>query len=525
MTVLKAMQGFYSLDASGQSYWTSYWYFSGAGNRRPGLAWWVYDQTTGQAAPENTTDLHAWHTAAEDIDRDGLPDSWERTWNLNPNDASDALARIRGMGMTAAQMFANAAVPGISGPPPASDWKPARFTLWQTVAYDSGGANVGYDLSWDGPHPAVGNITIECEMTDDHWVPVVTLPSQARSARVPWPIANTAAERDVYRYNASTGIGPALNEEFNYRLRGGASSNESVMQLRLWMKVARAAGSSPGYVEFEGPWNAHTRVRRRYSIAHWEETGSTEEHYENVVITSWYSNYGSTVGGATSSSSGRASYSGGTVSAPHHSGIWHRNDGYSVEATHPFGNDHTVEGAYGSAAGGAPARFYSQDTWGDGQVTSVEDLQTRARASSIPVQTDSTERFPYWTSKWANTLESVDVWSSWKRFTRTNSAGTTIEEETDQDELFGIALQRIDPALTGAPISATVFGGSDERWNYWVALVGEIHSGDFLQLGRSRLPAFETARGGRDDVSIRTFTRGASWMRIPNATIATISLR
>lgn len=50
-------------------------------------------------------------TAPADADGDGIPDAWERSNGLDPNDASDAM-RISSSGYTNLELYINSLVPG-----------------------------------------------------------------------------------------------------------------------------------------------------------------------------------------------------------------------------------------------------------------------------------------------------------------------------------------------------------------------------------------------------------------------------
>jgi hypothetical protein len=74
-----AMQGFWSLDVHGHSWFHSYWLFDATTSFRPFFDWWVFDATTGERSPLNTNNLSGWTSgdATADVDDDGLPDWYE----------------------------------------------------------------------------------------------------------------------------------------------------------------------------------------------------------------------------------------------------------------------------------------------------------------------------------------------------------------------------------------------------------------------------------------------------------------
>ena len=84
------MQGFWSTDATSQSWWTSYYHFNAISTYRYGLNWWVVDTTTGETAAPNTTDLSTWAAfdAEMDGDGDGLKNWYELLIGTNPNNTN-----------------------------------------------------------------------------------------------------------------------------------------------------------------------------------------------------------------------------------------------------------------------------------------------------------------------------------------------------------------------------------------------------------------------------------------------------
>ena len=79
------LQGVWSPDPQNNSWFTTYAYFDAQTSARPGLDWWIYDVTTGQASSPNQTDLSAWLGSNTDSDGDGLPDWYEFILGTNPH--------------------------------------------------------------------------------------------------------------------------------------------------------------------------------------------------------------------------------------------------------------------------------------------------------------------------------------------------------------------------------------------------------------------------------------------------------
>jgi hypothetical protein len=83
------MQGFWTSDQSGQSWFASYYTFTATGQSRVGYDWWIYDVTQNDESSPNTYDLSGWSyaTATADSDGDGLVDWYELLIGLNPSNA------------------------------------------------------------------------------------------------------------------------------------------------------------------------------------------------------------------------------------------------------------------------------------------------------------------------------------------------------------------------------------------------------------------------------------------------------
>jgi hypothetical protein len=108
------LQGLWASDNHGRTWFSSYGWFDAATSYHPEIHWWIFDATTGEAAPADQLDLSSWPGDNSDSDGDRLPDwyefivgtdrynadsdwdgmtdDWEIAHNLNPNDPSDANA-------------------------------------------------------------------------------------------------------------------------------------------------------------------------------------------------------------------------------------------------------------------------------------------------------------------------------------------------------------------------------------------------------------------------------------------------
>lgn len=95
------MQGFWSLDAQGQSWFHSYYYLDATTQKRPGVDWWVYDTETHDRSPVNQADLSGWAAPDADLDSDGdgIPDWWETAWGLDPGKPADIALDSDGDGL------------------------------------------------------------------------------------------------------------------------------------------------------------------------------------------------------------------------------------------------------------------------------------------------------------------------------------------------------------------------------------------------------------------------------------------
>ncbi|MEA3207151.1 MAG: large repetitive protein [Chthoniobacter sp.] len=110
------LQGLWSNDSLGRTWFSSYGYFDGTALYHPELDWWIYDVDAHEISNPNTPDLSSWAGANDsvDSDSDGLPDwyefitgtevqnwdsdgdgisdEWEVAHGLSPRDPSDGVA-------------------------------------------------------------------------------------------------------------------------------------------------------------------------------------------------------------------------------------------------------------------------------------------------------------------------------------------------------------------------------------------------------------------------------------------------
>lgn len=126
------------------------------GSGRP-KSWDCWDETTHHAVLA----VKDWIGASNDADNDGMPDAWERTYGLNPNDPADAALDADGDGVSNRQEYRNGTNPvQIEGLPGAASASPATST-WttspQSIAISAGNAQRIYctlRTTLDGREPA-----------------------------------------------------------------------------------------------------------------------------------------------------------------------------------------------------------------------------------------------------------------------------------------------------------------------------------------------------------------------------------
>ena len=242
------------------SYRVRYIYGAGAALRR--------------SASSNPVVLTDWR----DSDGDGLPDWWERLWNLNPNDASDGKAWNPDSGATAADLYGEGATPGPGGPPAPANWK-NRLALrqsggWEVETAESHSGPYGSKLVWEGDMNPGVTVNIEREQIYGHWVTVKTVSAAERQAFV---ADSDQEDPDLYEHG-KTGVGRGDNERPNFRLSGTYASNESVPRVRLMMKTTYIHRVQPGIQEFDGPWfDGIPPARKYYLHASWLGSSSNAD--------------------------------------------------------------------------------------------------------------------------------------------------------------------------------------------------------------------------------------------------------
>ena len=86
-----SLQGTWTVDPQGRSWFTSYEVFDGSTRAYGHLEWWVYDATTDEVSPRNAQNLTTWYDPT-DTDQDGLAD-WQEyrlgTSATNPDTDGD----------------------------------------------------------------------------------------------------------------------------------------------------------------------------------------------------------------------------------------------------------------------------------------------------------------------------------------------------------------------------------------------------------------------------------------------------
>ena len=116
------MEGFWTSDQRGKTWFTSYYFFTANCEVEPNQNWWVVDTTSGDQSEPNQNDLSGWQAPSSgddtdedglldwyewligtasnesDTDGDGLPDLYEIQNGLNPTSASDAAGDADGDG-------------------------------------------------------------------------------------------------------------------------------------------------------------------------------------------------------------------------------------------------------------------------------------------------------------------------------------------------------------------------------------------------------------------------------------------
>ena len=127
-----------------------------------------------------------------DTDSHGLTDLFELIWGLNFQNAADTNARVRGMGMTAAEMFAAGLRPGAGGAPAPGDWTLIRrLNLYQDAEYtDADGT--WQPIRWDVVAGVTGGVRIQREIEEENWQVVGGI--QRRNADGAWETAGDSVD-------------------------------------------------------------------------------------------------------------------------------------------------------------------------------------------------------------------------------------------------------------------------------------------------------------------------------------------
>ncbi len=237
-----------------------------------------------------------------DSDDDGLEDNWELAWGLNPN-VADSHLRFYGMETALERFQANA------GPPPAGETTTPAWTtirrvhLWQTPYYD-GSSNPQlhpshYVLTWDLPDPALtGNVQIRVETEEGQWATQSTVAVTDQYVRVAAP----ARSIDPVKIRKRLVVGE--HEEFNYKLIGAVTSNESQVKVRLRTRSRSVYRVNPAIVQFFpyfGSRSGLTDLRFKKSVAksewNYEDTRPAYEFKDTGTYT--YTNTVDTATGKT----------------------------------------------------------------------------------------------------------------------------------------------------------------------------------------------------------------------------------
>lgn len=76
------LQGVITRDSQDRPWFTSSGYFDAWTLYQPSVEWWLYDATTDQASPSNSSNLVGW---LDNTDTDGVSDLMEVNARTNPN--------------------------------------------------------------------------------------------------------------------------------------------------------------------------------------------------------------------------------------------------------------------------------------------------------------------------------------------------------------------------------------------------------------------------------------------------------
>ena len=163
-----------------------------------------------------------------DTDGDGLPDSWEAEWSLNPNTANTSYTWLTGVGLSALQLFIQGAnradYPAISP----SDWNgQKRLHAYYYPAAGGGNGIVWED--WEGNAPLTATVQVERENADGTWEPISGATATVAAGFVEW----------------AAGGGPGDN----FRLRGGVTSCETLLKVRMMARNTEIQRDHPGFYD------------------------------------------------------------------------------------------------------------------------------------------------------------------------------------------------------------------------------------------------------------------------------------
>ncbi len=224
----------------------------------------VYSQYSNEESAAFSPDF-------SDTDGDGLDDKWELAWGLNPN-VADSHLRLYGMETALESFQANAGPPAPGETPTPSAWTATRrVRLWQTPYYDGLSSPQlhpsHYVLTWDLPDPALtGNVQIRVESEEGQWATQSTVAVTDQYVRVEAP----ARSIDPVKIRKRLVVGE--HEEFNYKLIGAVTSNESQVKVRLRTRSRSVFRVNPAIVQlFPSSGNFG---------------GGTDSRFKKAVITS-----------------------------------------------------------------------------------------------------------------------------------------------------------------------------------------------------------------------------------------------
>ena len=281
------MEGFWSNDQRGKSWFTSYYYFTGASETRAGQNWWVVDTDAGDQSPPNQHDLSNWQspdagldsdhdslvdwyeylidTRADliDTDGDGMPDAWEIAHGLNPTDPSDATQDFDHDGRTNLQEYQDGSNPNVG-----------RTEAIILQISSSRGTHDLEVVTESGEHYELRNVTAAGAVVDGQWVSsgYFTADSYMQIGQDWWVNDLTAGESGpVNITNLTTwSVTPQSSSGEGDDDEGGESGGEAPPVMRIFTshrarEVSFSAWSGPVFPTIEMLEGPDYYVKRSYS--------------------------------------------------------------------------------------------------------------------------------------------------------------------------------------------------------------------------------------------------------------------